>query len=107
MTVVERINNNLDGTKDGNFYDVVDNNVDESVDDEATVRHNPALLYVCMEEEHVDQRLLKVKYLQALGINVHDCELQCDVECLRIFQSFYAWLNTDGGNCMTPMPLIN
>jgi hypothetical protein len=96
MTVVECINSNMDGTKDGNFYEVVDDNVDENVDDEATVHHNPALAYVCMEEEHVDQQLLEVKYLQALGINVHDCELRHDVERLRILPQFscmaqYRW----------------
>ena len=72
-----------DGTRENDIYYDVVNNDTGNVED-APAAEVAALQFVETEEHDVNDRLLQVEFLQALGINVHDATLSSDLERIQI-----------------------
>ena len=102
MTFHERHDASSDVMESELHYDCVD---DPAVADEAPLdaRVNPALQYTNLEEEHVNERVLEVEYLSALGINVVDLTLPLDVQRISLLPQYqrvaqHRWNQLYNGN---------
>jgi len=82
MSVQERVAMD-DGTCENDIYYDVVNNDTGNVED-APAAEVAALQFVETEEHDVNDRLLQVEFLQALGINVHDATSSSDLERIQI-----------------------
>jgi hypothetical protein len=47
---------------------------------------NLVVQFTNMQEDHIRERPLEVKYLEALGINAVDSTLALDLECISLIQ---------------------
>jgi hypothetical protein len=84
MMVVEHVQRNQDEIESADFYEVVREEEESEFNTAASPDYKNILHFVQQEEDNVETRLLEVEYLQVLGINIHDSELQNDTEKIRV-----------------------
>jgi hypothetical protein len=66
-------------------YDyIADTEAEKNVQQEPWL--NLVVQFTNMQEDHIRERALEVKYLEALGINAVDSTLALDLECISLIQ---------------------
>ena len=83
MAVMEQINLQEEVVENRLLYDCVEDRLEHGTRPESRME-TLALQFVQSESQHVQERLLEVQYISALGINILDSTLQADTHRMEV-----------------------